>query len=151
MSDSVKFKCTKCGQLIEVTADKFDLPVSCPACSYYSVPPMDVRPQPLPKHDSPTVSDLKPVNQEDQAGSMDFRKYIAVGAGVGLFIGYLLRPSVALGGQLPFIAVITRGSTLQGLDQMLIPAAQTSFNYMLVGGIVGAVGGFLTTKFMSKK
>jgi len=89
--------------------------------------------------------------QKSQPSEPDFRKYIAVGAGVGLFIGFLLRPSVALVGQLPFTAVITRGAMLQGLDQMLVPAAQTSFNYMLVGGIVGVVAGFLATKIMSPK
>lgn len=77
--------------------------------------------------------------------------FIAAGIVVGAFIGFLLRPSVQLVGQLPFSAVITRGSELQGLDQILIPAARTSFNYLLVGGIVGAIAGFVATKLMTKK
>jgi len=39
--------------------------------------------------------------------------------------------------------VISRGATLQGLDQILIPTAQKSFNYMLVGAIIGGVVGFV--------
>lgn len=77
--------------------------------------------------------------------------YIAAGFIVGGFIGFLLRPTVALVGQLPFTVVITRGATLQGFDQLLVPAAQTSFNYMLVGGIAGVVAGFLATKIIANK
>jgi hypothetical protein len=78
-------------------------------------------------------------------------KFMIIGVIVGGFIGFLLRPAVALVGQLPFTVVITRGATLQGLDQLLVPAAQTSFNYMLVGWIVGAVAGFLATKVIASK
>jgi hypothetical protein len=53
-----------------------------------------------------------------------------------------MRPSVILIGQLPFGTVVTRGATLTGLDQILVPAAQQSFNVTLGGGIAGAVAGF---------
>jgi hypothetical protein len=65
----------------------------------------------------------------------------------GLFlgggIGFLLRPSAFLVGQLPFETVIVRGSNLGGLDRLLVSTAQTSFNYMVVGAILGAVAGFV--------
>lgn len=62
---------------------------------------------------------------------------------VGGFIGFLLRPAAFLVGQLPFETVIARGSNLSGLDKLLVSTAQTSFNYMLVGAILGAVAGFV--------
>lgn len=58
---------------------------------------------------------------------------------VGAFIGYLYRPPAFLIGQLPFKYVISRGTTLKGLDQMYIPVAEASFNYLLGGGIAGAI------------
>jgi hypothetical protein len=62
---------------------------------------------------------------------------------VGGCVGFLLRPSAFLVGQLPFGTVITRGSNLSGLDQLLISTAETSFNYLLVGAILGTVIGFV--------
>ena len=70
---------------------------------------------------------------------------------LGCLIGFLLRPSVFLVGQLPFIHVLTRGTALSGMDTMLIPAAQTSFNYMFLGGILGGLlGGFIGKAYASK-
>jgi len=60
---------------------------------------------------------------------------------VGGFIGYLLRPSVPAIGQLSFEHVITRGSSLRGIDAFLVPTAETSFNYLAVGAIIGGVMG----------
>ena len=70
-----------------------------------------------------------------------------VGVVVGAMFGYLLRPAIPLiGQQLPFEAVITRGGSLKGLDQLLVGLAQQSFNYLvlgtLIGGIAGAVVGY---------
>ena len=62
---------------------------------------------------------------------------------VGGCLGFLLRPSAFLVGQLPFETVIARGSNLSGLDRLLVSTAETSFNYMLVGAILGAIGGFV--------
>ena len=42
-------------------------------------------------------------------------------------------------GQLPFGTVITRGTNLTGLNAVLRSAAEQSFNYMIVGSIVGGV------------
>jgi hypothetical protein len=71
----------------------------------------------------------------------------AAGAIVGGTIGFLLRPSAVLIGQLPFGAVITRGATLAGVDQVLVPLAEKSFNIMvasaLIGLVVGAVVGYV--------
>ena len=44
---------------------------------------------------------------------------IFLGAAIGGFLGFLLRPSVPLVGPLPFETVITRGANLTGLDSLL--------------------------------
>src|ERR1700683_5328842 len=54
--------------------------------------------------------------------------FCVVGGMLGGIIGYLTRPSALLVGQLPFGTVITGGAGLQGLDQLLAPVAQQSFN-----------------------
>jgi len=59
----------------------------------------------------------------------------------GALTGYLMRPSAPLIGQLPFGTVITRGANLKGLDQMLVPMAQSSFNHLLAGAFLGALAG----------
>ena len=71
---------------------------------------------------------------------------LVIGFLIGGYLGFLLRPTTIFAGQLPFSTVITRGSDLTGLDQLMVPAAQTSFNYMLVGAIVGAVIGYLISR-----
>jgi len=58
---------------------------------------------------------------------------------LGTFLGFFFRPSVPLVGQLPLGVVLTRGATLNGLDILLRSTAEQSFNYLLVGGVVGAV------------
>ncbi len=65
----------------------------------------------------------------------------AAGFLAGALVGYLYRPPAFLVGQLPFDVVISRGTSLKGFDQMYIPVAETSFNYLLGGGVVGAVAG----------
>ena len=67
---------------------------------------------------------------------------LALGSVVGGAIGFVMRPSVMLIGQLPFETVITRGSNLSGIDQILVPTAQSSFNVMLIGALIGAAVGF---------
>ena len=62
-----------------------------------------------------------------------------LGAILGGLVGFLLRPSVPFLGQLPFSTVITRGSNLTGLDVILKSTAEQSFNYLVIGAIVGAV------------
>jgi hypothetical protein len=61
-----------------------------------------------------------------------------LGLVVGGFVGFQMRPSVMFIGQLPFQTVITRGSGLRGIDQILISTAQQSFNVMFVGALIGA-------------
>ena len=62
-----------------------------------------------------------------------------LGGLVGGLLGFLFRPSAPVIGQLPFDAVITRGSDLKGIDGLLKPTAEVSFNYVLGGAIIGGV------------
>ena len=70
---------------------------------------------------------------------------------IGSVVGFLLRPSVPLMGQLPFTTVITRGANLRGLDQLLLGYARTSFNYVIAGMITGAVVGLIVTLTISSQ
>jgi ABC-type Fe3+ transport system permease subunit len=72
-------------------------------------------------------------------GNAGIGLWILVGFFVGSLIGYLVRPSIPIIGQLPFESVVSRGSTLRGADQLFISVAQSSFNYLLFGGIVGGL------------
>lgn len=73
-----------------------------------------------------------------------------IGFLIGGLIGFLYRPSAFLVGQLPLDVVITRGANLKGVDQVLIPLAQSSFNNMitiaLIGALIGIVAGYLLSK-----
>jgi len=62
-----------------------------------------------------------------------------IGVFLGGIVGFLLRPSANLVGQLPFGVVVTRGATLTDLDVLFRGTAELSFNYMMVGAIIGAV------------
>jgi hypothetical protein len=64
-----------------------------------------------------------------------------VGLIIGAFIGYFYRPPALFIGQLPFDVVITRGGNLKGLDQIYSETAKTSFNYLIIGGVAGAIIG----------
>lgn len=75
----------------------------------------------------------------------------AVGFLLGSAVGFLYRPAAFLIGQLPFDIVITRGTTLKGIDQMYIPAAETSFNYLLGGGVAGAFAGIVAALLLRKR
>ena len=61
-----------------------------------------------------------------------------IGLAVGGVIGFLLRPSAFLVGQLSFGVVITRGEYLSGIDRLYKQTAELSFNYVLVGAIAGS-------------
>ena len=69
----------------------------------------------------------------------------------GGLIGYVMRPAAPLIGQLPFKAVISRGASLQGLEQLLVPLAQRSFNSMLSGALLGIVAGILVTHLLAPR
>lgn len=72
-------------------------------------------------------------------------RIILCGCAGGL-LGFLFRPSVPLIGQLPFGTVITRGSNLSGLDVILRGTAEQSFNYVVVGVIIGAIAGYVLSR-----
>ncbi len=74
-----------------------------------------------------------------------------VGFIAGGILGFLYRPSAILIGQLPIDVVITRGANLKGVDQVLIPMAQSSFNNMVAIAVVGAVIGIVAGLLMSKR
>ncbi len=69
----------------------------------------------------------------------------------GAFVGYMYRPPAFLIGQLPFKHVISRGTSLQGLDQIYIEVAEKSFNYLLGGGIIGAIVGIIAVLLYTGK
>src|SRR5688572_17052145 len=60
---------------------------------------------------------------------------------LGAIVGFLTRPGAMLVGQLSFSTVISRGGNLNGIDELLVPTAQASFNQMLLLGLVGAAIG----------
>jgi hypothetical protein len=72
------------------------------------------------------------------SGSRSTLAWVLVGALIGATVGFLFRPAVPLVGQLDLVTVLTRGARLTGLDTMLQPAAERSFNYMAGGGLAGA-------------
>jgi len=74
-----------------------------------------------------------------------------IGFFVGGLVGFLARPSAFFVGQLPFEHVISRGATLKGFDQMMIPLAQRSFNITLIGAIIGAVAGIVLGYFVGRR
>jgi hypothetical protein len=74
-----------------------------------------------------------------------------IGLIAGGIIGFLYRPSALIIGQLPFDTVITRGANLKGVDQVLIPLAQSSFNNMLAAAVIGAVIGIVVGYLIAKR
>lgn len=74
-----------------------------------------------------------------------------VGLIAGGLIGFLYRPSALIIGQLPFSTVITRGANLKGVEQVLIPMAQSSFNHIMTIAIIGAAIGITLGLLLSRK
>lgn len=70
---------------------------------------------------------------------------------LGGLVGFLLRPSATLVGQLPFETVITRGANLSGLNRLLVPTAQTSFNILVAGALIGAFAGWVLGTLLSRR
>lgn len=60
---------------------------------------------------------------------------------IGAWIGFWLRPAVAFGKKLSFQTVIVRGANLHGVDTTLVRTAETSFDRMLIGAVLGLVIG----------
>jgi uncharacterized membrane protein YccC len=77
-------------------------------------------------------------------------KLAILGLLIGGVVGFLLRPSVPLMGQLPFTTVITRGANLRGLDQLLLGYARSSFNYLVAGVLLGALIGLVVAVVVPK-
>jgi biotin transporter BioY len=68
--------------------------------------------------------------------------FVLAGFVLGALTGFLLRPEAPLiRKQLPFSTVLTRGRDLKGLELILVPAAEQSFNRMLAGALIGAGAG----------
>lgn len=74
-----------------------------------------------------------------------------LGFAVGGFIGFLVRPSAMLIGQLPFETVILRAANLEGLAQVLVPLAQASFNVMLAGAVLGLVAAIVMGRLAASR
>lgn len=125
--------CTHCGSTVS-SGDAFCR--TCGAAQSASAPPVAVAVA-VPQGAS-SAAVAEPVS------SPPFTVPLAVaGFFVGGFIGFLMRPSAFLVGQLPFAVVITRGASLTGLDQLLRPTAETSFNQMTAAAVVGALAGLV--------
>jgi hypothetical protein len=77
--------------------------------------------------------------------------FCVIGFFIGGLIAFLYRPSAFLVGQLPFDVVITRGANLKGVDQVLIPLAQSSFNNMIAIALIGALIGIAVGYLLSKR
>lgn len=75
----------------------------------------------------------------------------AVFAVAGGVIAFLLRPTDIFGHQLPLSIVLTRGSNLQGINQLLTPLAQRSFNELAAGLIIGAVLGVIVSALIGRR
>jgi len=77
--------------------------------------------------------------------------YLFAGALIGGLLGFLLRPSVPLIGQLDFNTVISRGSNLRGVNQILVSTARDSFNILVGGIIIGAIIGGVIGNILLRK
>ena len=76
---------------------------------------------------------------------------VILGALFGGTVGFLLRPGRTVVGQLPLGTVITRGGKLTGLDMILKGEAETSFNYLVAGILIGMVVGWIVERILSKR
>lgn len=70
---------------------------------------------------------------------------------VGGIAAFLLRPTDIFGHQLPLSVVLTRGTGLHGLNRLLIPLAQRSFNEVLAGLLLGAILGILVSALTGRR
>lgn len=96
------------------------------------------------------VPKMAPANVEQPVASP-----IGTMIGIGLpgivaggFVAFLLRPATALGAKLSFATVISRGTALKGADLLSVPVAQASFNYLLLGAIIGFAVGMVIGYFI---
>ena len=75
----------------------------------------------------------------------------AIFAAAGTVTAFLLRPADVFGHQLPLSVVLTRGSDLHGLNRLLIPLAERSFNEMMAGLILGAILGAVVGALLARR
>lgn len=66
-----------------------------------------------------------------------------VGALVGGFSAFLLRPGGGMFPQLPLEVILAPRENLRGLDELLVPMAERSFNMLAVGVVLGAFAGLV--------
>jgi hypothetical protein len=95
------------------------------------------------------------LQRSHQGGKMKSTKAAVIGIGfagclAGGFVGFLLRPSAFLVGQLPFQHVISRGESLQGVERVMMTMARDSFNIMMSGAVIGLIAGVIIGYFAGK-
>jgi hypothetical protein len=73
-----------------------------------------------------------------------------IGLIAGGWIGFLNRPAAPLVGKLPFEKVFLAGTNLKGLEKLLVSTARTSFDYMLLGAVIGLLAGIITGSLLFK-
>ena len=75
-----------------------------------------------------------------------------IGLLTGGLAGFILRPTNMLGNQLPFEDVITRGASLEVWEAPLLTTlAETSFNYLAAGAIIGLVAGVVIAALLTRR
>jgi hypothetical protein len=77
-------------------------------------------------------------SQDTNATGLGGAGFAIIGGIIGGFVGILIGKTPLLS----FGHVLTRGITLTGLDVLLRPAAESAFNWMVAGIVVGAAAGF---------
>jgi hypothetical protein len=77
-------------------------------------------------------------------------RLMLIGLIIGMVAAFVFRPAVPLLGQPPLAAVLTRGGSLEGLDQVWVPTAREAFDKMLLWGALGALVGFGAAYFRKR-
>ena|SRR5579883_79595 len=84
---------------------------------------------------------IQPGQPTQSASGSNALMFSICGLVAGSVISFLMRPAVPFVGQLPLDTVLARGTNLQGLDRLLVSVAETSFNYLVLGAILGGGAG----------
>ena len=87
----------------------------------------------------------------EELDTPDIAGFALVGGLLGGTLGFIFRPATAMVGQLPLGTVLRRGADLETIGRLLLPTAQTSFNMLVGGAILGAIlGGVLTYQLIRR-